>query len=99
MSYCNSHEVEKLVKELYVPNAYYYNRGRLLKGTKALVAEYSYMNSPNYSLQLTPKHIVSVNSEIVYEIGQCSGSYPLPYMLVWKRLENGNWQILMDSNY
>ncbi len=99
MSLCNSHLADKLVAQLYVPEAYYYNRGRLLQGTKALTAEYSYMNMSSYSLKLTPKHIVPVNSEIVYEIGQCSGSYPLPYMLVWKKQKDGNWQILMDSNY
>jgi len=99
MSFCNSHEAKKLVKELYTPDAYYYNRGRLLKGTDALVTEYSYMNMPSYTLKLTPKHIVAVSSNTVYEIGQCSGSYPLPYMLVWQKQENGKWQILMDSNY
>lgn len=99
MSYCNSHEVEKLVKELYVPDAYYYNRGRLLKGTKALVAEYSYMNSPNYSLKLTPKQVTFVNGNIAYEIGRCSGSYPLPYMLVWQKQTDNSWKILLDSNY
>jgi len=99
MTLCNSHFADKLVKQLYMPQAYYYNRGRLIQGTKALVTEYSYMNMPSYSLKLSPKHIVTVNSEIVYEIGQCSGSYPLPYMLVWKKQEDGKWLILMDSNY
>ena len=99
MSFCNSHQADKLVKQLYTPDAYYYNRGRLIQGTKSLTAEYSYMNMPSYSLTLTPKHMVAVNSDIVYEIGQCSGSYPLPYMLVWEKQEDGKWQILMDSNY
>lgn len=99
MTLCNAHQVDQLVKQLYLPDAYYYNRGRLIQGTKALSAEYSYMNAPSYSLNLTPKHIVSVTSDIVYEIGQCSGSYPLPYMIVWKKQEDGKWLILMDSNY
>jgi ketosteroid isomerase-like protein len=99
MTLCNSHQVDQLVKQLYLPDAYYYNRGRLIQGTKALSAEYSYMNAPSYSLNLTPKHIVSVTSDIVYEIGRCSGSYPLPYILVWKKQKDGKWLILMDSNY
>lgn len=99
MSLCNSHVANILVEQLYMAEAYYYNRGRLIQGTKALSKEYSYMNMPSYSLKLSPKHIVFVNSEVVYEIGQCSGSYPLPYMLVWKKQEDGKWQILMDSNY
>lgn len=99
MKLCNSHQASKLVEQLYESNAYYYNKGRVLQGSEALAAEYSYMNSSSYSLTLTPKHIVSVTPDIVYEIGQCSGSYPLPYMLLWKKQKDGTWKILMDSNY
>lgn len=99
MKFCNSHQVEKLVSQLYVKDAYYYNRGRLLKGTQALTSEYSYMNSTNYTLTLSPKHVTFVNDTIAYELGRCSGSYPLPYMLVWEKQVDGTWMILMDSNY
>ncbi len=98
MRLCNAHEADELVTQLYTENTYYYNRGRLLQGTEAVAAEYSYMNNPNYSLQLTPKHIVMVTSDIAYEVGRCSGSYPNPYMLLWKKGTDGKWQILMDSN-
>jgi ketosteroid isomerase-like protein len=99
MKWCNSHQAGELVKNLYTKDAYYYNRGRLLKGTESITEEYAYMNSPSYSLTLTPKHVELVNSEIAFEIGKCSGSYPNPYMLLWKRQDDGNWKILMDSNY
>ncbi len=98
MRLCNAHQVDQLVTRLYASNAYYYNRGRLLAGTKALAEEYSYMSDPNYSLKLTPKHIAFVTSVIAYEIGQCSGSYPNPYMLLWEKGADGRWVILMDSN-
>ncbi len=96
---CNAHNASELVKELYTKDAYYYNRGRLLQGTDAISKEYSYMNSSGYSLNLTPKHSVFVTADITYEIGRCSGSYPLPYMLLWKKGEDGTWKVLMDSNY
>ena len=99
MQHCNAHQADKLVSEVYTPDAYYYNRGRLLQGTKAITAEYGYMNSANYSLKLTPKHVAFVSPNIAYEIGRCSGSYPLPYMLLWEKQANGTWQVLMDSNY
>ena len=98
MQWCNAHRVDDLVKNLYTSNAYYYNRGRLLQGTKSLIAEYSYMNSLDYSLMLTPKHITLVRSDIAYEIGRCSGSYPNPYMLLWEKQADGRWVVLMDSN-
>lgn len=99
MALCNAHQAKQLVEQLYQPDAIYFNRGRLIQGTKALSSEYGYMNSPNYSLKLTPKHLAFVAADIAYEIGQCSGSYPYPYMLVWKKQANGKWLILMDSNY
>ena len=99
MKLCNAHEAGKLVKQLYTSDAYYYNRGRLLQGTEAISKEYSYMNSPNYSLTLTPRHVVFVTPDIAFEIGRCSGSYPLPYMLLWQKQDDGSWQVLMDSNY
>ncbi len=99
MELCNTHKTENLISELYFKDAYYYNRGRLLKGTKALSIEYSYMKSPNYNLKLSPKYITTVNDTIAFEIGRCSGSYPLPYLLLWKKEEDGNWKILLDSNF
>lgn len=99
MALCNEHKAGELVKELYTANAYYYNRGRLLQGTKALSAEYGYMNAESYSLKLTPKHVEFVSADIAYEIGRCSGSYPYPYMLLWQKQADGKWKILMDSNY
>ena len=99
MELCNAKKVGELVKNLYTSDAYYYNRGRLLSGTKAISSEYGYMNSPSYTLKLSPKHIEVISSDIVFEIGRCSGSYPLPYMLLWQKQNDGTWQILMDSNY
>ena len=99
MKLCNAHQADNLVSNLYHKEAYYYNRGRLLKGTKAITSEYSYMNSPTYSLQLTPKQVILVNANIAYELGRCSGSYPLPYLLVWQKQPDATWKILLDSNF
>ncbi len=96
---CNSHNAEKLVEELYTIDAIYYNRGRVLRGQEQLSREYGYMNDPSYKLQLHPKHIEMVSDDIIYEIGVCSGSYNLPYILVWKKQQAGDWKIYLDSNY
>ncbi len=96
---CNAKDVSKLVGELYTDDAIYYNRGRILVGHEQLTQEYSYMASPSYSLQLTPKHVELVSDDLAFEIGRCSGSYPLPYMLIWKKQEDGSWKVYLDSNY
>jgi hypothetical protein len=42
--------------------------------------------------------IEAVNQELVFEIGQGSGSYNGNYLLVWKKGEDDVWRILLDSN-
>jgi ketosteroid isomerase-like protein len=98
IEYCNSHDAEGLVENLYTENAVYYNHRPVKIGRESLTQEYQYMNSPRYSLNLTPLHIEVVNDSIIYEIGQCDGSYNGKYMLVWQKAEDGTWSILMDSN-
>ncbi len=95
---CNSHKPNELVKTMYHNNAKYYNKGRLLVSHKQLIDEYKYMSNPKYSLNLIPIHVIPVNKDIVYEIGQCSGSYKGKYVLVWKKDEKGNWKVIFDSN-
>lgn len=99
MELCNQHNAGQLVRSLYTEDAIYYNRGRVLRGHDQISSEYSYMNNPSYSLELNPQILERVTDEIAYEIGQCSGSYSLPYMLIWKKQSNGNWKIYFDSNY
>lgn len=96
---CNAHNAGNLVSELYTEDAIYYNRGRILIGREKLSTEYSYMNNPSYSLDLTPSHLQQVTDDMVFELGKCSGSYNLPYLLIWKKEADGNWRIYFDSNY
>lgn len=99
MILCNTKQSEKLVKELYTENAIYFNRGRVLRGHSQLTKEYNYMDSPSYKLQLNPEHIEMVSEGTIFEIGKCSGSYHLPYILVWNKQPDGTWKIYFDSNY
>ena len=98
MSHCNAHQVDQLVEELYVPDALYYNHRPMIIGREAIIDTYQYMRNPQYELSLEPLLVAPVNDRLIYEIGQCSGSYPGKYILVWKRDEDGKWWILMDSN-
>lgn len=88
-----------MAEELYTTDAIYYNRGRVLQGHDQLSSEYGYMNDPSYRVELHPEHIEIVFDDIIYEIGLCFGSYNLPYILVWKKHEEGDWKIYLDSNY
>ncbi|MEP0265673.1 hypothetical protein [Dokdonia sp.] len=98
MELCNENNAEKLVQELYSSNTIYFNHKPIIKGVENVIKEYAYMNNANYSLNLQPLTLEVVNANLVYEIGQCSGSYNGKYILVWKKESNGIWNIYIDSN-
>ena len=98
MELCNAHKVEELVNTLYHANTLYYNHRPMVVGREALIPAYAYMKHPDYSLRLEPIAIVPVRSDLIFEVGQCSGSYPGKYILVWQKNPEGNWEIILDSN-
>lgn len=98
MTRCNAHQAGKLVEELYAANALYYNHRPIIQGREAIINTYQYMNRPGYYLELEPIIVEPVSEHIAFEIGQCKGSYPGKYVLVWQKDETGQWYILLDSN-
>ena len=98
MELCNQHNAYNLVSNLYEPEAIYYNHRPVDIGTDKIARTYSYMDRETYSLNLTPIIVHPVANTLVYEIGQCSGSYGGKYMLIWRKNSEGVWQILFDSN-
>lgn len=99
VKYCAENDSHALAKNVYTEDAYYYNQGRLMQGWDAIGTEYSYMNSPTYRLQLTPKITRVVQPDLAYEIGQCSGSYRGQYMFRLVKQADGEWKVSVDSNY
>lgn len=98
MALCNAHKITELINTLYTENTLYYNHRPMVVGREAVMNEYQYMTDPEYNLRLEPLTVEAVNENLVFEIGQCSGSYQGNYLLVWKKGEDGNWRILIDSN-
>lgn len=98
MNFCNAHRVDSLVTKIYSPSPFYYNHRPLITDPDTLIKEYSYMNNPDYQLRLHPIILEPVNDHIVYEIGQCTGSYGGKYILIWEKDSMCVWKILLDSN-
>jgi ketosteroid isomerase-like protein len=95
---CNLHNPAALVTGMYAENAVYYNHRPVVTGRDGILADYQYMSDPNYTLSLEPLILEAVTDALVFEIGQCSGSYNGKYILVWQKNTEGEWQVLMDSN-
>ncbi len=95
---CNAHDVKGLVRQVYSPEAIYYNHKPIIRGSEAIIQEYQYMNNENYQLTLRPIILEMVNEQCAIEIGQCVGSYKEKYILVWEKNKQNQWRILMDSN-
>ena len=98
MELCNEHKVEELVAKMYAEHPIYYNHKPLVLSAEELIEEYAYMTRPQYTLHLKPLHTEIVNQGLVYEIGQCSGSYGGKYLIIWQRKDGGTWKVLVDSN-
>jgi ketosteroid isomerase-like protein len=96
---CNAHNPVALVNKLYSPDALYFNHKPIIKGRQDLIKEYAYMNNENYRLTLEPLKVEMVNHTLAFEIGQCKGSYPGKYILIWKKDPKGEWYIYLDSNF
>ncbi|MEL6143289.1 MAG: hypothetical protein AAFU67_16930, partial [Bacteroidota bacterium] len=95
---CNQHDAQQLVDSLYAKNAIYYNHRPVVIGRETIGQTYQYMNDERYQLTLTPIQVEAVNDSLVYEIGQCSGSYGGKYVIIWQLGRDGVWRVLLDSN-
>lgn len=94
---CNEHNAKTLINKVYTKNTMYYNHRPMVVGRENLIPIYSYMNNPNYKLTLSPISVEAVSETIVFEIGQCEGSYGGKYILIWQKTTEG-WQVLFDAN-
>ncbi|MEL6733969.1 MAG: DUF4440 domain-containing protein [Bacteroidota bacterium] len=99
MELCNAHDPAQLVAQVYTEDAFYFNHKPPIRGTQAITEEYQYMAQPDYNLTLMPIYLMPVQSDLAYEIGQCTGSYGGKYAIVWKKVASGEWKVLLDSNY
>lgn len=98
MVLCNKHNAKNLIDELYSENTLYYNHKPIVKGRAQLTQEYGYMNNEKYNLALAPEIVDKVNENIIFELGQCSGSYGGKYIIIWRKEKDGEWRIFIDSN-
>ena len=94
----NENRPDLVVKNVYHQGAYYLNRGNLLNSQAEIIKEYQYMTSPGWSIELVEAGITRVSDDTTVEIGTFSNGNG-QYLLIWKKLPNGKWVILLDFNF
>jgi hypothetical protein len=70
MQLSNSHNHRALIEQSYTKNAIYFNNGKIDQGTEEIVTRYAYMSNPKWKIELTPIQLLSVQEDLVYEIGE-----------------------------
>lgn len=103
MRYCNAHEVASLVNEVYAENTLYYNHKPMIVGRQELIKEYDYMSRDSYKLKLTPILLEPVREDLVFEAGQCSGTYGGSMLLygrkVTKEIGRCFWILIFEARW
>lgn len=89
-----------LTETLYSKDCVYYNQGNIYCGQEKLNQLYSYMNQPEYTVQLKKDFGVVVNPSLAYEIGTWMiPNYQDKYFVIWIKDSDGLWKMKLDSNW
>ncbi|MFT5382758.1 MAG: ketosteroid isomerase-like protein [Saprospiraceae bacterium] len=95
----NSHDHRALIEQSYTADAIYFNNGKVEKGTEDIVTRYAYMSNPKWQITLTPIQLLSVQENLIYEVGQYKSSGIGHYFILWQQDENGFWKARFDFNF
>lgn len=100
----NQHNPETHIKATYAKDASYLSNGSKSEGQDEIIDRYSYMENPNYQVDLVPKALWQVSEQQVMEIGRYFtgpkrvGDGGL-YVILWEQQEVGRWLIELDFNF
>ncbi|WP_421772941.1 hypothetical protein [Gracilimonas sp.] len=100
----NQHNPEAHIKVSYTEDATYFGNGQKSEGRQEITDRYSYMESPNYQVDLEKERLWRISESNVLEIGRYftgserRGNGGL-YVILWEEQESGQWQIELDFNF
>jgi ketosteroid isomerase-like protein len=95
----NSHNHRALIEQSYTENAIYFNNGKIDKGVEEIVTRYAYMSNPNWKIELNPIQLLSVQEDLVYEIGKYKSGGVGHYFILWTKDKEGVWKVRLDFNF
>ncbi|MGN8225217.1 hypothetical protein [Gracilimonas sp. BCB1] len=100
----NQHHPESHIKVSYTEDATYFGNGQKSEGRQEIADRYSYMENPNYQVDLKKERLWKISESNVLEIGRYftgserRGNGGL-YVILWEEQESGVWQIELDFNF
>lgn len=100
----NQHNPEAHIKVSYTEEATYFGNGQKSEGRQEITDRYSYMENPNYQVDLEKERLWRISESNVLEIGRYftgserRGNGGL-YVILWEEQESGQWQIELDFNF
>ncbi|NNK10759.1 MAG: hypothetical protein HKP08_05385 [Flavobacteriaceae bacterium] len=95
--YSNQHRPDLIARNVFAENGRYFYKGKEYIGAQITEA-YGYMKNESYSIDLTPKKIIQVNNQLVYEVGIYDTGGQGLYFLLWSKVGN-DWKLLLDFNF
>ncbi|QBA63393.1 hypothetical protein [Muriicola soli] len=95
--YSNQHRPDLIAKNVFAENGRYFYKGKEYIGDEIAMA-YGYMKNESYSIDLTPKKVIQVNNQLVYEIGIYDTGGQGLYFLLWSKVGE-DWKLLLDFNF
>ncbi len=104
VEYANRHNPAEHIKVSYTNEAVYLSGGTESRGQDGIASRYSYMENPNYQVDLEPRHTRRVGDDSVLEVGRYfTGSVKRGnggvYLILWQRQECNEWKIGFDFNF
>lgn len=100
----NRHDPLNHVQNSYTADAVYFGNGTRSDGHSGIAERYSYMENPDYQVDLEAAYQIQYQKEEVLEVGRYftgevrRGTGGL-YVILWQRQASGEWKIKLDYNF
>lgn len=100
----NLHDPAAHIRYSYTPDAEYYSGGQNSEGHAGIAERYSYMENPQYQVDLEKERLWKISDQQVLEVGRYftgaerRGTGGL-YTILWEKQPEGEWKIAMDYNF
>lgn len=100
----NRHDPMTHVQSLYTEDAVYFGNGTRSNGRAGIAERYSYMENPNYQVDLEASFQIQSKNDEVLEVGRYfTGKFPKGpgglYLILWEKQASKEWLIRLDYNF